>query len=59
MRIDPYLITMDILVIAASDANKPLLNGAMKVLNKTLELRGAANYKGGASHCQHLFTACV
>lgn len=40
MLIQPHLITMDLLTIASSDLNKPLLKGSIGVLCKALKLRG-------------------
>ncbi|KAH9259154.1 hypothetical protein BASA81_002774 [Batrachochytrium salamandrivorans] len=45
MGIAPQLITMDILVIAASDANKPLLLAVIPVLFQALAARGQGNLK--------------
>jgi len=43
MRMDPHLITMDFLIIATSDANKPLLKPAIPLMIRALSLRGEAN----------------
>ena len=41
MGINPHLITMDLLVIATSDVNKPLLKDSIPVLVKGLKMRGS------------------
>jgi len=43
MMINPHFITMDLLTIATSDANKPLLKDSIPVLVKALKLRGLTN----------------
>lgn len=43
MLINPHFITMDLLIIATSDANKPLLRGTIPILLRALRLRGDSN----------------
>jgi len=43
MAINPHFITMDLLTIATSDVNKPLLKDAIPVLIKALKMRGESN----------------
>ena len=43
MLVNPHFITMDLLIISTSDANKPLLREAIPALIKALKLRGGTN----------------
>lgn len=45
MRIDPHLITMDLVIISNSDANKILLKESIPTLIKGLRIRGDSNQK--------------
>ena len=40
LSVNPHLITMDLLTISVSDANKPLLKKAIPIMIKALRLRG-------------------
>lgn len=41
--VNPHHITMDLLTISTSDANKPLLKNSIPILIKALKLRGKTN----------------
>lgn len=45
MKINPRLITMDLLVFAKAETNKPFLDHAVPVLIEALMLRGATNVR--------------
>ena len=45
MKINPHLITMDVLIISSSDANKHTLAKSIPILVKALRMRGEANQK--------------